>query len=62
MKITRCLLVLSLSLAVGACAKKDEPGGEGAAGGGFNAGLTEVVNPSAEAGGTLKLASAHDVD
>ncbi len=62
MKITRCLLILSLTLAIGACAKKDEPGGEGSTGGGFNAGLTEVVNPSTATGGTLKLASAHDVD
>ncbi|MEV4135861.1 ABC transporter substrate-binding protein [Dactylosporangium sp. NPDC049742] len=62
MKITRCALVLCLSLAVGACADKDKPGGEGAATAAFNAGLTEVVNPSTATGGTLKLASAHDVD
>lgn len=63
MKITLCLLALSLTLAAGACAKKDEPGGgDTAKAGGFNAGLTEVVNPSAATGGTLKLASAHDVD
>ncbi|MFF5228679.1 ABC transporter substrate-binding protein [Dactylosporangium sp. NPDC000521] len=62
MKITRCALVLCLSLAAGACADKDKPGGEGAATAAFNAGLTEVVNPSTATGGTLKLASAHDVD
>ncbi|MFC5005521.1 ABC transporter substrate-binding protein [Dactylosporangium cerinum] len=62
MKITHSLLVLCLTLAVGACAKRDEPGGEGTTTGGFNAGLTGVVNPSSATGGTLQLASAHDVD
>ncbi|GAA2343322.1 ABC transporter substrate-binding protein [Dactylosporangium salmoneum] len=62
MKVTWCGAVLGLALVLGGCAGKDNNGGEGSAAGGFDAGLSEVVNPSDVAGGTLRLASANDVD
>nr|BFE56829.1 ABC transporter substrate-binding protein [Dactylosporangium thailandense] len=58
MRVGLCALVLLL----GGCAGRNNDTGEGAAAEGFDAGLTAVVNPSGTPGGTLRLASANDVD
>ncbi|MGI5242727.1 ABC transporter substrate-binding protein [Dactylosporangium sp. CA-139066] len=62
MKTTLCAAFLGLVVVLGGCAGRDNTRGEGGGAEGFNAGLTGVVNPSDVAGGTLKLASANDVD
>jgi peptide/nickel transport system substrate-binding protein len=60
-KTTFCAGLLGLVVVLGGCAGKDGTrGGRDAEG--FNLGLSEVVNPSDVAGGTLRLASANDVD
>ncbi|MFI5910426.1 ABC transporter substrate-binding protein [Dactylosporangium sp. NPDC051541] len=62
MRTTVCSAVVVAMLLAGGCAGKDNDTGEGTAAAGFDAGLTKVVHPSATPGGTLKLASANDVD
>ncbi|MFB9410162.1 ABC transporter substrate-binding protein [Dactylosporangium matsuzakiense] len=62
MRTTVCSAVVVAMLLAGGCAGKDSGTGEETAAGGYDAGLTRVVNPSATSGGTLRLASANDAD
>ncbi|WP_432972694.1 ABC transporter substrate-binding protein [Dactylosporangium sp. CA-233914] len=54
--------MLAIVLVLGGCGGQHDSGEEGSAVAGFDAGITGIVNPSDTPGGTLRLASANDVD